>query len=888
MKKRCWPAAAVTAALTLLLFSLFELYPFAQQTLAWCDMKQQVIPFLLDFQNIVKGNADFLLNTQNAGGMSFLGVFFFFVSSPFTLLVWFVPAEEMFLFANVLVLLKMSFTAYTTAFFLRRQFHNFNTLQTTALSVMYAFGGYTMLYYQNVVWLDIMAMFPILCMGLKKLINEQKCLCFTVSLCAIMVLNFYLTYMVVVFLILAFGIFIFYKQTEQEKRKQSIVLLGLSALCSALITGVVWLPSFLQYLESARTVGMLESIASGSFITTYYTTLPILLCSAGVFSALVFLVKAHFWQDAPMKALFLVWALMVIPLFIEPINKMWHTGSYQAFPARYGYMTAFLGLLFLAKVVADLNARESQLKQQDLPGVAIGVFLFLTMGAAAYFLLYYRFRELTTYTRTLWADAESTLYFVLFTLVAALCYYLLLYLYQHQYLTKRVFSVFFLLLVCCESIFSGSVFIGSAANPESFYRPVFDLANRIDDQDLYRVKNNQKYFDVNLLGSLNYPTINHYTSLTNEDFMFTMKKLGYSSYWMEVSSHGGTEFSDALLGHRYTILKNREVSETDRLVYQNGIYSLIQNPELLSFGTVFQTEDIASLQHLPDLSRMELQQYLFTKLFGESEPLVVDYEYSSIQNLHYNYNGGKIELIRLNPEQDGILEYNILVEGTQTLYVDCFDNLSNRLTEDVYNTLHVSVNGQTVEYEYPVQRENGLLKLGTFTDETVKVRLQVREDLLAKSFGVFGLDYNLLVDGTRQAQKVQIYQQGNALTGTVSITGEQQYLLLSLPYQPGYTVQVNGREAEALRVFDDFTAIPLQQGKNTITLTFVPPGLTFGSILSVLGVISLVLFQRGRTKEKWKRWLHTLENPFYWAYCVMFALVLFGVYLFPVILYLIK
>lgn len=884
MKKRCWPAAVATAGLTLFLFSLFELYPFAQQTLAWCDMKQQVIPFLLDFQNILKGNANFLFNAQNAGGMSFLGVFFFFISSPFTFLVWFVPPEEMFLFANILVLLKMSVCSYTAALFLRRKFTNLDTIQITALSIMYAFGGYTMLYYQNMVWLDIMAMFPILCIGLDKLINEQKCLCYTLSLSAIMVLNFYLTYMVAVFIILAFGVLLFCLQPERDKRKKSVVLLGLSTVCSAFMTGIIWVPSFYQYLASARTVGMIESIASGRFLTSYNTTIPILLCSAAVFSALAYLVKERFWHEPPMKALLFLWVLMVIPLFIEPINKMWHTGSYQAFPARYGYMTAFIGLLFLAKAISDLNKEESRFRNQDWPGIAIGIFLFAAMGAVAYLLLYYRFRELTTYTRTLWADQDSTLYFVLFTIIAVLCYFLLLYLYRHQYLTKKFFSFFFLLLICCESVFSGGVYIGSAANPESFYRPVFDLANRVEDNDLYRVKNQQKYFDVNLMGSLNYPTINHYTSLTNEDFMFTMKKLGYSSYWMEVSSHGGTEFSDALLGHRYTILKNRDLIDGDRVVYQNGIYSLIQNPELLSFGTVFGTATIQNLERLPDLSRMELQQYIFTSLFGESELLTIDYDYSSIQNLHYNHNGGKTELIRKDPDSDGVLEYNILVEGTQTLYVDCFDNLSNRLTESVYNALHVSVNGQTVEYEYPVQRENGLLSLGTFTDELVEVRLMVRDDLLAKSFGVFGLNHNVLLSGTQSAQKVPMYQKDNAFLGNVSVTQPNQYVLLSLPYQQGLTAQVNGKRVDVLRIFDGLTAVPLAQGENQISISYVPPGLIIGMVLSLFGLALFILFGFFR-KRKGNRWLRVLQTPFYWAYCAVFAIVFLGMYVFPILIY---
>ena len=38
-----------------------------------------------------------------------------------------------------------------------------------------------------------------------------------------------------------------------------------------------------------------------------------------------------------------LFVLMLIPVVVEPINKIWHTGSYQAFPGRYGYILVLLG-----------------------------------------------------------------------------------------------------------------------------------------------------------------------------------------------------------------------------------------------------------------------------------------------------------------------------------------------------------------------------------------------------------------------------------------------------------------------------------------------------------------------------------------------------------------
>ena len=110
-----WPPAAACLLTAILLCSVFAgygLYPFGANTLAWGDMEQQVIPLM---QDILAGKGDILLNLQNAGGMSFWGVFFFFLSSPFTFLVALVEKTQIYDLVNLLVLLKISLSAITAS-----------------------------------------------------------------------------------------------------------------------------------------------------------------------------------------------------------------------------------------------------------------------------------------------------------------------------------------------------------------------------------------------------------------------------------------------------------------------------------------------------------------------------------------------------------------------------------------------------------------------------------------------------------------------------------------------------------------------------------------------------------------------------------------------------
>ena len=201
------PIAVIVIGLAV--FAGSGLYPFGDKTLAWCDMHQQVLPLLLDFKDILEGKGDFFFNWQNAGGMNFLGVFLFFISSPFSLLVAFVDKADMMLFMNIMTLMKMAVCAITANAYFRTCHKKLDVTYSALFSVMYAFSGYSMLFYQNTVWLDVMYFFPLLLIAFNSLVKRKRTGGLIFCLVGMLVLNYYLSYMVVLFTILYFGVYIF-------------------------------------------------------------------------------------------------------------------------------------------------------------------------------------------------------------------------------------------------------------------------------------------------------------------------------------------------------------------------------------------------------------------------------------------------------------------------------------------------------------------------------------------------------------------------------------------------------------------------------------------------------------------------------------------------------
>lgn len=854
-------AFLLTALALCVVYLWFGLFPFGEKTLAWGDMKQQVIPLMLEFKDILAGKSGFLLNFQNAGGMSFWGVFFFFLSSPFSFLVAFIEKGDIYFLINLLVLVKLALSAASSSFFFREEQPNLETRLHLFFCVSYAFCGYGLLYYQNIVWLDVLCLFPVLMAGFRRVIHECKGVLFTASLTAMIVINYYLSYMVLLALILMAALFA-KNCVPREKRGEVSGKIGICALLSLLLTAVVWLPSLLQCLRSARTSqGLIETIQSGGIFTELSTTLPILLCTA---AAVAFPALLPLFPATPKrKTLLQLFLLASLPLFLEPVNKLWHTGSYQAFPARYGYIPLFLALWCMADLFGDTPIVTGNAPGRPGRNVLLALATAL-LPVAGVLILGLNFENITSYTSTLWFDNTSFLFLALFALLAAFIVWLGVFLWRKGKVGKALLSWALLATCLVQGIFHAFVLIGPAAAVPERGRAILETEDTIADPGLYRVKQDSKFCDVNLLGAAGFLTLNHYTSLTDEKYLHAVKKLGYSSYWMETSACCGTEFSDCLLSNKYSLTRDLKWEKT-----QSGDLGYILPAGILP-------------EALPDGDRFSLQNSLFWRMTGSRSDIFLDYEPTKLQGAAIEAEGGRTRLKRTSDA--ALLRYEIQVSERQILYFDAFDENTNRLREPINNAFRVTVNGKTIADSYPTQDCNGILKLGEFENETVSVDIQVSRNVdCLRSFGVSGLQCDKLQSFTENLKNGNLYIEKSHVWGTAE-AGVGESLFLTIPYAPGMRITVNQKSVEPRIVLDCFLEIPLKRGKNEIELSLIPQGVKAGTVLSILGAAACLLllifrkWQKGRISVFWNGIAAPMLN-------FAFYLVLFLVYLVPTVLW---
>ncbi len=822
------------------------LYPFGNKSAAWCDMYQQVIPLLTDLKDILSGKQSIFFNLNNAGGMNFWGVFFFFIASPFSLLVVFFKKTDIVLMVNLLIVLKLGLSAFTSTVYMRRHFRGrLSQMMIVLLSVSYGLCGYGMLYFQNNIWLDEMYLLPLLLLGFDILIEKRNIVPFTAVLAATVIVNYYISYMVILFLLLFMGVFT-YRYRKDEKYTYAATDLILSCILAAMASAIVWIPCFTQYLSSGRTTSLVHELASCNFLGSYQTTLSTIFPST--LAILIVLVCAFDSKQRTkeLNTYLIMLFLTFVPLIVEPINKMWHTGSYMSFPSRYGFITIYMFIICAAGFLSDDTHFITKPKEKtDKP------IMFVICGVVIYcFYMFFNgfvtnnYDNLSQFTKSLWQSSDSFMLLFELFFVSIILQGIIFFLYKKGWISKNVFPVFVAVCLVIEGYANTDIYMLSPSHRDEEWatkeQTIMELSDRLfDDESFYRVNLSKKLFDVNLVGAMGYNSLGHYTSLTDEDYMFMMKEMGYSSYWMEVGPYGGTELTDALMNVKYRI-EYLDPSEDKELMYNNSKYQIVKNDYYLPLG-ILTTSDLSDTD-LTKNTRAENQQLLFEKLFNTDEQLIHEYNYiSRTKVVDADDPKHAYAFRRLENTEDTAIDYILDIKNEQTLYFDCFNELSNALSEPINNSFEIRVNGYTIQGDYPSKGFNGLLKLGTFKDETVTVKLIIKHDIDVKSFGVFGLDKTLLDSKLSEARTANIKEDGSKLKGSVQAS-ESERCVLSIPYNDGLTIKVNGKSVEYDRPFADLISFELSEGNNDIEISYTVKGIIPGILISVIGIALIVLY----------------------------------------------
>lgn len=838
-------------------FAIKKFAPFGDQQILVVDLWHQYYPFLVDFQDKLISGQSMLQSWTNGMGGNYLALMSYYVASPINFLTAFVPADFLREFLMLSVCVEVGCASGFMAIFLKKTFHR-NGLPLVFFSAGYGFCSFFMGYYWNVIWLNTVAMLPLVALGMILMWRENKFCLYTISLALSVIANYYVGLFACIFVLLSF---IGYSITYWNGIKEFFGRLLRTALFSGIgimITAFLTLPAYngLSLTYSAnnsmpdvwRTYYAWSEIMSQTLDFIPPSTkenLPNIACGmAAVFFGIMFLTTRKInWRAKAVSVSLLVF--LVASFNVNVLDYIWHgMHATNMIPHRFAYLFSFVLLVIAYRAYTLIDKAK-------IWNVLIAFF-----GATMIVLISW----LVQAGAPLWGS------FLLICILAVATG-----LYVFKIYPKVVLDIIVFSLVMVEIFiagYSGIKAVGSTGTAdypqgEAVTADVINAMNNLETNttDMWRAEMT-KTQTLNDASLNDYNGISQFSSMSNVSVTKFLEEFGCQG-WQSGNRYTyreSTPVTNLFLNVKYLISRDGVYSATDYVspVYTNGNEALLKNKYYLPMG--FVTEKTATEYTLeerdPDdfsnLNTFDKQNEFFSKATGINDDVFTIVEPSTVD---FNSTNNPISQNKTFADSNKGYDYSINLNGTsQPTNIDFKYNIEENGNYYVYclyygtsletKAVNIKKDGTSVKSDGDIGRPY-ILNAGNFEKgQQLYVSLENLPTGSTANFvtyvaklndDVFKEGYNRLAENTLKATKVTDTQ----INGQIDCNRDGLFYT-SVVYEDGWTVKVDGEKVDTKKVGGALLAFDITKGKHTIEMSYLPSGYLAGTLASILGIIMLI------------------------------------------------
>ena len=859
------------------LLILSHITPFGDNTFIVADMKRQYIDFYAYRATFGSGGNSPFYSFSASLGESTLGMFAYYLTSPLLIVFRFAPRSSYPLVISALVVLKISLCGLTMNLFLQRYCRD---VRSVLFSTSYAMCPYMMGIICNLMWISAIMMAPLVIDGLERLLEGKGCGRYIAAVAFSLYLNYYITYMILLFAALRF--FISLALLVRKNRGRIFLRTVLATVTACCIPAFLWIPALLELGGSTR-----DSISSGFAVTL--KNLDVFRVLSGLFSfaidtkeimhgnphiaagVLMILLLALFFGSRHVSlrekaAAFLLFAILMVSFCTAKLDLLWHAGTE---PSGYQYRYAFLFVFLLVEcAVRGVMSLEKSAEGREISHPAAGkllmvlsvlfvimmnmllilhhleslgrkrilVNLFLFFGAilligAAYLSIRRHAAGEGNAQETGEGNAQKTGAgpAVPHTHIVRICF-LLICLLQLADLEANQYEIY---KVFRGSLLKNSEFQDIAARTGETVRKIKE-----SDHSFYRIgewegrtENDSMLYD--------YYGISHYDSNTPVSVIAFLEQMGYQSNSMYVYyGSGNTKTADAALGVKY-VMETRDSYVERRTVLPVAV-PVAKAPNKILF-------------HM-DLRENDTQADPFAMQTG-----LLQFETGSEEETFLPADTGEWTLDRV-VYKDGT--YSPL-DGTQDGSMECV--VTPRIDGEVYfylttpderpQNLELQVDGTSIGSFANVGNRR-ILHLGRFAEGEsfrFKILLHDSDNLIGKimfmsedeeALARAGEDFRNTWGGMPETVKL------SSTHLTCEVPEGTDGVLVTIPQNEGWKAVLNGKKLQQERIFGALTYLKTEGESGRLDLRYITPGFRAGCIVTLLSLIALaVLWKRFFTAE---------------------------------------
>ncbi len=771
-----------------------------EKTILSGDMYAQYYPLFNYLKEVFNGTNSIFYSFFKGLGGTMYGTIFYYLSSPLNLLLVLVDKQYIPEFMTYLIIIKLSLCGLTMYLYMRKKYKKDN-LVLLIFSLCYAFMGYNLNYFINIMWLDVVIIAPLVLIGLEKIIEDKSPINYIITLFVAIFSNYYISYMLCIFCVLYFIYEVLIKYNI-KKDKEIIKKITKKFVISSILTGLMCsfflIPCIFEMLNYGRGTKISEVLVFDYnffdlFSKTYIGTLNLnntlnytsmnLYCSIIVIPLVyIFITNKNINKKERLYTAIII-LIMVIPCFIKIFDYIWHLFTVPFF---YSFRYSFLLCLFLIRI--SYKSYENLKIKKDTILLYMALYLIISI----YFIIITFFGNYYSFLN----------YKLIWITIALLISYFIVLIFVKNNNKKNILIASLILIdniLNISIIFNNSEF---AERKEINYN--YETIIKEYKGDSIELKSNNSHYNNSLIYS--YRGINTFLSTINYRNIEFLSKAGHNEtdftnlYLFDLQS----PIIDSLIGPRIIISDEPDNSRKLKTKVENNAY-IYENKNVLSIGYIIKDE-------CNDINfEFPYDQKVFECITGTNESFYKEVPIKNNIDDEYTYETKKDTL------------YYIYTKNNE----DAFENNKKNI---IYKST-----------DYYILKSN---------DNLLKINLKQSTE---KNIKVYYFDYKKYEETLNNIKFEQLDYEidKNILKGKINSNGGT--LMIKLPYEKGFEIYVNGKLKEYKKVLNTFIGVELEQGESDILVRYKQPGLEIGIIMSISSIIACTIYVTScRKKNKYE------------------------------------
>lgn len=808
-------------------------YPFGDNCILHIDMYHQYCPFFTEFLNKLQSGGSLQYSWNLGLGSDFVSLYAYYLASPLNFLILLCPKSHVIEFMTLLIILKISASGLTFFLYIRHHYklvgkdgrmHKNQVIPAIVFSTAYALSGFVAAYSWDIMWMDCIALFPLIMIGLERLVQEKKAGLYYITLALCIFCNYYISIMICIFLVFAFVLLFF----SQKKGKGGAVLrFGWYSLLAGASSAILLLPEIAVLSVSGSAEGgfpktaefyfnILAELGRGAAVTSVYTGndhWPNLYAGAfSLFLVWIYVLNRRIsWKEKVPRIAML--AFFLVSFAENQLDYIWHGMHFpQALPGRQSFLYSFV---LLSMGFAAVRKRKGTKIWHIAVAAIVSMMLLLLSG-------WYGDETVT--------EPVSLVITALFICVYAVTFVLTKITGKKKRLAFAQFAVFVAvaeLAINMAATGFGTTSRVAYTEKQTDYENLLKTAKEDNEETgsgFYRVEDTERKTknDDSLYG---YASATIFSSLMNLDVSHLFQSLFMEGGKNFYCYNGATPLSSSLFSVKYMLSDSAlEESPYRTLIGGSGSSFLYRNNYSLPLGFVMDEQAIANWTS-STADRMASLNSLTSALGAEGQML-----YPATCVADANAGDTTIDIA-----EDGYYYADYVSCTSDTLTVKRSDGWTKQYSKTSHRYL-IELGECKAGDEIHILNSNM---------ESIEFQVyQLNEKVVQQAFDTLNAQTMQLTDMTdRKIEgKIQVQNAGR--------------LILSVPADEGWTLYVDGKETEIEPLADALVGVHLEKGSYTIKLCYTTPGLKVGAGISLGAVILFLISACVRTGISRKRELH--------------------------------